>query len=61
MTYREYLSRYRVEQARVELLATEKSVTEIALDNGFSDDRRFILNFKKYFDMTPLRYRKTKR
>lgn len=61
MTYREYLSRYRVEQARVELLTTEKSVTEIALDNGFSDDRRFILNFKKYFDMTPLRYRKTKR
>jgi AraC-like DNA-binding protein len=58
MTFTDYVARYRTEQARKELLATGKSVTEIALDNGFSDDRRFILTFKKYYGITPLQYRK---
>jgi AraC-like DNA-binding protein len=60
MTFTDYVARYRAEQGRKELLATGKSVTEIALDNGFSDDRRFILTFKKYYDDTPLQYRKNK-
>jgi AraC-like DNA-binding protein len=61
MTFSEYLSRYRVEKARHDLLVTEKCVTEIALDNGFSDSRRMILHFKRYFGMTPLQYRKLKK
>jgi AraC-like DNA-binding protein len=60
MTFTEYVARYRTEQARKELLMTNKSVLDIALDNGFTDDRRFILAFKKYFNDTPLQYRKRK-
>jgi AraC-like DNA-binding protein len=61
MTFTEYVSRYRVERARRELLMTEKSITDIALDNGFADARRLILHFKSYYGMTPLQYRKLKK
>lgn len=58
MTFTEYLMRYRLQRARRLLLESEKLVTEIALESGFSDDRRFINSFKKYYGITPLQYRK---
>jgi AraC-like DNA-binding protein len=58
MTFTDYLTYYRVEMARQELISTKKSISQIAMDNGFSDERRFILGFKKYYQLTPLRYRK---
>jgi AraC-like DNA-binding protein len=60
MTFTEYVTRYRIEQARKQLLFTDRSILNIALDNGFTDDRRFILAFKKYYIDTPLQYRKRK-
>jgi AraC-like DNA-binding protein len=60
MTFTEYVARYRTDQARKELLSTGRSILDIALDNGFSDDRRFILTFKKYYGDTPLQYRKNR-
>lgn len=57
MTYTEYLTRIRIRQIREELLTTDKTLTEIALNNGFSDERRCIIAFKKYFNDTPGKYR----
>lgn len=42
----------------MELLYSPKSISRVALDNGFSDDRRLIVTFKKRFGTTPLQYRK---
>lgn len=61
LTYTEYLTDYRVQKARKDLLYTEKSISDIALDHGFSDDRRLILAFRKKYGTTPLQYRKSKK
>lgn len=58
MTFTEYLIRYRLQKARHGLLESDRRVTDIALENGFSDDRRFINSFKQYYGTTPLQYRK---
>jgi len=61
ITFTEYLTKYRLLKAKKELLNSDKSVTEIALENGFSDDRRFIIAFKKMYGTTPLQYKKRKK
>jgi len=61
MTFVEYLARYRNMQARNLLIMTDMSVTDIALECGFSDSRRFILSFKKQYGTTPLQYRKVEK
>lgn len=57
----DYLCYYRVEMACYALAATEHSVTEVALDSGFSDLNYFIRCFRKYKGVTPGQYRKTVR
>lgn len=61
MTFMEFLSDYRAEKARIALVHTKKSVCEIAMESGFSDDRRLILAFKKKYGTTPLQYRKAQK
>lgn len=58
MTFMKYVSYCRVQKAQKELIATEKSVLDVALDNGFSDDRGLINAFKEFYQMTPLQYKK---
>ena len=60
-TFKEYLSEVRVLQAERMLEQTTGSISRIAMDCGFSDERRFIETFKKYYDMTPGSYRKSKK
>lgn len=57
----EEICRYVAEKAaaRNELLKTERTVLDIALDNGFSDARGFINAFKRQYGTTPLQYRKS--
>lgn len=57
-TFTEYVMRYRVQQARKELLESDKRIVDIALENGFSEERRFIAAFKRFYQETPLQYRK---
>lgn len=61
MTFMSYVTRYRLDRARDELLAGNDGILEIALRNGFSDSRGFINAFRKYYDDTPLQYRKKAR
>ncbi len=58
MTFSEHLTGRRIHNARRELIQTDKLVTQIAFDNGFSDERSFINSFKKLYNITPLQYRK---
>jgi len=53
----EYLTDIRLERARVLLTGTDKDITQIALECGFSDSSYFSRIFKKNFDMTPREYR----
>ena len=58
VTFTEYVMRYRVQQARKSLVESDKRIVDIALENGFTDERRFITAFKKFYKETPLQYRK---
>lgn len=58
MTFTDYLTLYRLTKAQQDILYSQKSISQVALDNGFSDDRRLIVTFKKRFGTTPLQYRK---
>lgn len=59
-TFYSYLNRIRVFHAENDLLGTDKSVTEIAFDNGFPNTKSFIEMFKKVHNQTPAKYRKQK-
>jgi signal transduction histidine kinase/DNA-binding response OmpR family regulator len=54
-----YLNRYRVTQAKRLLKETDKSITEIALDVGFSDSGYFSRVFRKEVGLSPDAYRRT--
>ena len=52
----EYLNFYRIEIACEQLLSTDLSVTDIAINCGFNDVSYFIKTFKKYKGITPKQY-----
>lgn len=59
ITFREYLIRYRLNEAKKRLTATEETELKIALDTGFTDVKQLITAFKKYYKETPGQYRKS--
>lgn len=52
----DYVCYYRVEMACYEMESTDKNVTEIAMDMGYSDVNYFIRMFRKYKGITPGEY-----
>lgn len=58
MTFVEYLNNIRLFHAVDELIYTNKSLTHIAMDNGFSTSAAFNKSFKKVFNVSPGEYRK---
>jgi signal transduction histidine kinase/AraC-like DNA-binding protein len=52
-----YINRFRVNQAQELLLGTDKTVTEIALDVGFSDSGYFSRVFRREVGLSPTDYR----
>lgn len=56
VTIHSYLTSRRM-RAAVTML-TERSISEISYVCGFSDSSHFISQFKKYFGMTPMEYKK---
>ena len=54
----DYLNRQRIEEACLQLAATDDSITEIAYRNGFNDLSYFRRTFKKYKGMTPGKYQR---
>ena len=57
VSFSDHLSRVRIEYAKKELLLTEKPVTDIALDCGFSSFSSFSRNFKRLCGCTPSEFR----
>lgn len=57
MNFHEYITRIRLLNAIADLNGTDKSMTEISLDNGFTSGKTFSRNFKKMYGMTPSEYK----
>lgn len=55
----QYLQRYRVNQAKLLLKNSQKSITEIALDVGFSDSGYFSRVFHRQTGMSPEAFRRS--
>lgn len=60
-SFTELLAQMRVEKAREELTLTEKSLIQIGLDCGFSDQSYFTKVFQKHTRRTPGEYRRLHR
>lgn len=54
----EYLTYVRLNKAAIELAHTDHTITEVALNNGFSDSNYFKDAFHKAYGMSPRDYRK---
>lgn len=52
-----YVKEYRLEQAAVELVRSQNSVTEIAQNAGYDNTSKFSACFKKRYGATPSEYR----
>ncbi|MBO5879574.1 MAG: helix-turn-helix domain-containing protein [Clostridia bacterium] len=57
ITLRQYIISYRFKAARKMLMLTDKSIAEIAEENGFTDASYFAKSFKATFGITPKEYR----
>lgn len=57
LNFKEYLTRYRLMKAEKQILETNITILEIAMQNGFSDARQLINSFKKYYGVTPKQFR----
>jgi YesN/AraC family two-component response regulator len=55
-----YLNRYRISRARVLLEESSRSITEVALDVGFTDLANFSHAFRREVGTTPNAYRRAK-
>lgn len=60
-SFTELLARMRVDKARELLVHTDKSLIQIGLDSGFSDQSYFTKVFQKYTSRTPGEYRRAHR
>lgn len=58
MTLTEFITNLRIYSAKVALLTTNKSISEIALDSGFNSIPYFTLVFKNSEGMSPKQFRK---
>ena len=56
MNLTEYINKYRVERACLELQFTKKNITEIAMQTGFNNIQYFSRIFKEYMDCSPKQY-----
>lgn len=53
-----YVNKVRVEKSLKQLTDGNESILEIAIDNGFNDNKNYTRAFKHEFEMTPGEYRK---
>lgn len=56
-TFKSYLISVRIKAAEHLLISTDKSMTEIAMETGFTTSSHFIANFKRCKGITPKKFR----
>ena len=59
VTYHDYLVNCRVKNSLKDIRNTDLTITEIAYKNGFPNVKSFIAYFKKEYNTTPQKYRRT--
>lgn len=57
VSFRSFLNMVRVEMSEIAVLSTEKSITQIAQDVGFSDAKYYIAHFYEHMGCHPKEYR----
>ena len=57
--YADYINKFRLEEAAAMLKRTDKSITQIAFESGFTSIRNFNVVFKKEYGINPMIYRNT--
>ncbi|MDC6366476.1 MULTISPECIES: AraC family transcriptional regulator [Flavobacteriaceae] len=57
LTFGEFLLRQRISNAIDQMLHSNKTLTEVAVESGFYDQSHFIKHFKRFFGTTPSQYR----
>jgi AraC family transcriptional regulator len=55
----EYARRVRIERAKTELSTSNRTIAEVSLAHGFSDQAHFSRVFKRHTSLTPLEYRRS--
>ncbi|MCQ4637594.1 AraC family transcriptional regulator [Anaerovorax odorimutans] len=56
-SFRDFLNMTRAEISEYDILATDKAISKIAMDVGFSNYNYYVDSFKKWFGMHPKEYR----
>lgn len=59
MGFLQYLNKVRLDHVVLDLIHTNRSIIDIALQNGFSNSALLSRTFKKQMHMTPTKFRKT--
>ena len=57
-TFKQYLTRLRMQRAKFLLKSTNKSIAEIYEEIGYNNNRTFFVDFKKATNLTPTQFRK---
>lgn len=60
MSFSRHINELRINEAKRLLLYTEKTITDIAMELGYSTASHFINKFKQYVGISPKQYRKMK-
>lgn len=58
VTFTNYVNQIRIEKSKRQLLNDNRSVLEIALSVGFTNQNYYAMTFKKHTEMTPMEFRK---
>jgi len=58
MSALDFLTKTRIQAASEELLSTDKTIADIAIDFGFCDQSAFTRQFKNHVGQTPLKFRR---
>ena len=61
MSFKNYLTNYRIKEASRQIINTDKKINRIAEDVGYKDSDYFIRKFIEIMGCTPSKYRKTTR
>ncbi|MEZ0537056.1 helix-turn-helix domain-containing protein [Caldicellulosiruptoraceae bacterium PP1] len=58
ITIGDYINKKRLEHAVKDIIFTDLPIIQIALNNGFPNEKSFLNIFKEYYNITPSQYRK---
>jgi AraC-type DNA-binding domain-containing proteins len=56
-TFKQHLTSVRLQNSLTEVIRNDKTMLDIAMENGFPDYRSFIKAFRKWYKVTPYQYR----